>query len=480
MVRACGSYPQCPGFNSLRRHLRFMRGIKAFQRKLEQTLKNIPPLKPGQSVLVGVSGGADSCALLFSLFDSQYKFKISVAHFDHQLRPTSGEDLEFVSRLSSSLNLPFYQGRGEVIARKEREGLSLEEAARLERMDFLLRLKNELSCDWVALGHTADDQVETVLLRLLAGSGLEGLKGIPLYDEKRGLMHPLLFHWHGETVSYCKEEGVEFREDPTNYMLNTPRNVIRNRLLPEILNFFPQAKDGVFRSGLILKEENLFLEEQARVIFPEMVEERKGSFLISLKLQDYPLALQRRVIQMVLHEALNEASFYEIESVRALLSKQVGKRAELGELQALRGYEGIILGKLEVGERPTWEARVTPPQALNLPDGRTVFFQWIKRQEVDFRPGHFYLDLGEQLDLTLRFWRPGDVFQPLGLGFKKKLQDFFVDRKIVRERRFKLPILCAGKEVACIVGLEVSELFKVREGTERVLHVYLKEECENE
>ncbi|MGB9553448.1 MAG: tRNA lysidine(34) synthetase TilS [bacterium] len=453
-----------------------MRGIKAFQRKLEETLQKIPPLKPGQSILVGVSGGADSCALLYSLLDSEYGFQIQVAHFDHQLRPESGEDLQFVAGLCQSLGLPFHFSRGKVRERKEKEGLSLEEACRLERLDFLFRLKEELSLNWLALGHTADDQAETVLWRLINGSGLEGLKGIPLYDERRGVIHPLLFHWHEETVSYCQERGVEFRQDPTNLQPLYPRNILRNNFFPEILRYFPQAKEGILRSSLILEGENRFLTEQAEKVFSEVISEEKGSTRISLRLKDYPLALQRRAIQLLLEEKLNRSSFKEIEGIRGLLSKQVGKRIFLNEWEIVRRYQCLEWKKRVPLAFEDFQCFLSPPSVVSLPDGRKVVAQWVKKEEINFSPGHSFLDTKGWKELKLRFWKPGDRFLPLGSKFPKKLQDFFTDRKVPEEERRRCPLIVLGEEIACIVGLEVSDSFRVGPETREALHVYILEE----
>jgi tRNA(Ile)-lysidine synthase len=457
-----------------------MRGIRAFQKKLEGTLRKISPLKSGQSILVGVSGGADSCALLFSLLDSKYGFQIQVAHFDHQIRPESEKDLQFVSGLCQKLGIPFHSSRGKVQERKIQEGLSLEEACRLERMDFLFRLKDQLSADWIALGHTADDQVETVLWRLFNGSGLDGLKGIPLYDEKRKVVHPLLFHWHQETVNYCQERGIDFRQDPTNLQPLYPRNILRNLFLPEILRYFPQAKEGILRSSFILEEENRFLWNQTRDILPEVLIRKGESIRISSKLKDYPLALQRRVIQLLLQEEFSSTSFEEIERIRELLWKQTGKRVVLSDWEIVRQYQYLELKKRRPLAFLDWECPLSPPSLIPLPDGRRIVTRWAKKEEVDFRPGHSFLDTKGLKELKLRFWRPGDRFLPLGSKFKRKLQDFFTDRKIPPEERRRWPLIIVNEEIACIVGLEVSDSFKIGPETKEALHVYILEEEKDE
>lgn len=456
-----------------------MRGIKAFGKRFEQTLRKIPPLFEGARILVGVSGGADSCSLLFSLVESKWKFEIVAAHFDHRIREGSEKDREFVQNLCNDLKIPFFWGTGEVIKRKDLEGLSLEEACRLERMDFFFRLKQEQEFDWIALGHTFDDQVETILLRLFNGSGPGGLKGIPLYDEKRGVIHPLLFHTHAETVNFCNERGIPFREDPTNFLPINPRNILRNILFPEIEKFFPQVKKGIFRAGEILEEENRFIFGEALRVLKEVWEKRGGSEIISLKLKDYPLAIQRRVIQLFLQERFEEVSFAQIESIRELLNKTVGKRVIIGEVEILRGYEGLELKKKGIQKISDFQISISPPSIVLIPDGRKVFLEWLKKEEIEFRRGHSFFDPKGYKEMLIRFWKPGDTFRPLGFHLEKKLQDFFVDRKIPREKRKRIPLIVIGDQIACLVGLEVGDCFKISEETEKAIHAFILEEDKN-
>ncbi|MCR4428669.1 MAG: tRNA lysidine(34) synthetase TilS [Caldiserica bacterium] len=453
-----------------------MRDIKAFGRKFEQTLRKIPPLKPGHRILVGVSGGADSCALLFSLLESQWGFQVVVAHFDHQIREGSEKDREFVQDLCHNLNIPFFWEKGNVLERKERDGLSLEEACRFERMDFLFKLKRNLNLDWIALGHTLDDQVETILLRLFKGSGPEGLKGIPLFDENRGLIHPLLCHSHEETVNFCQKKGIAFREDPTNFQPINPRNILRNILIPEIEKHFPQAKKGIFKAGQIMEEENRFISGEALKAFKSVWDFKGGREALSLKLKGFPLAIQRRVIQLFLQEKFSQATFQEVEDIRELFGKQVGKRLIIGDFEILRGYGSLIFQKVRETEATDVQKTFSPPAIITLPDGRKVCLERVGREKIDFKKGHSFFDPRGKKGFLLRFWKPGDTFRPLGLGFEKKLQDFFVDRKVPREMRKRIPLIEIEGEIACLVGLEVSDCFKISEETEEAIHAYILEE----
>ncbi len=475
MVRACGSYPQCPGFESLRRHQGSMSSElkRLFERKLLSTLAKIPEVKPEQHLLLGVSGGQDSCALLLALSSCPYRFRISVGHLDHGLRERSQEDRFFVEAFCRELSVPFFHRATRVTRWKAGKKLSLEEAAREARLGFLLELRRELQADWLVLGHTADDQVETVLFRLLSGSGLQGLKGIPPVDLERRTLHPLLEHWREETEIYCRDHQVCFRLDPSNLSSHFPRNLLRREILPLIISFFPKAKESILRSAGILMEEDNFLRQQSDIAGIPFLSKEDESSLISEGLTSLPLAIQRRLIQAELLRLKGETCFKEVEAIRELFAKQVGRRLDLSpSLQAARGYEGVeILGD-ELREWLDFKAEVVPPENISLPEEREMRCEWVWPEEVSFREGVSYLDPKDSA-LQVRFWRPGDRFKPLGCPHTKKLQDFFVDRKVPLKKRNSIPLLFleGDEEVACVVGIEVGEKVKIGRECQRALRV---------
>ncbi len=389
-----------------------------------------------EPLLLGVSGGADSVALLYALVELGWR--PHVCHLNHQWRGAESEaDAEFVRELAGRLGLPCT-----VEARMVPHD---EDAAREARHEFFGAVVKQAGIITLALAHTADDQAETFLLRLLRGAGTAGLSGIWPERQIAGLrvIRPLLEVSRAEVMAYLRERKLSWREDESNADVRFARNRLRHVLLPLLeREFNPGVRDVLARTAEILRDEDALLNELARGIAIET-------------LADAPVALQRRALRLW----LGELGFEHVEAVRALRH---------GEL-SLPG--GVIVG-CEHGRLvkivPT--EPVTGPWALNT-DGDTV----IEELGVRFVLG----DGGERLDaealgesLVVRTWREGDAFQPLGMTGTKKLQDFFVDEKVARRSRWRVPLVCvADGRIAWVVGYRIAEPFKVTERTRQVLRL---------
>ncbi|MCX5976146.1 MAG: tRNA lysidine(34) synthetase TilS [Coprothermobacterota bacterium] len=432
-------------------------------------------------MVVGVSGGADSCALLLSLAETG-RFPLSVAHFQHGLHPGEEGDYLFVKALAERLGLSCALGRGEVRERRHREGLSLEEAARAERFRFLEDLRCSLGAEWIVLGHTADDQVETILLRLLRGAGLSGLKGITLCDQERRVLHPLLSHWRRETVQYCQRRGLEPRQDPSNSDLAIPRNFLREEVLPLLERRFPGCKQAMVRSSDILAGEEEYLLGQSRQVVRSFCRQEGEDVRLADGIRGLPTALARRVLLNALQECKGETSFQEEEAVRLLLTGETGRSADLkGGWRALRSGDGVVLTrKKPVSLSPNaFQAPLQIPGRTVLPDSRMVLAGWIPCREIHLGgPGSILRP--EAASGSLRFWQPGDRFQPLGFPHERKLQDFFTDRKVPRLVRRRVPLLICEEEVACLVGMAVSERWKLEEHHVQALYLRIEEKEEDD
>ncbi|MEI6308092.1 MAG: tRNA lysidine(34) synthetase TilS [bacterium] len=428
-------------------------------------------------MVVGVSGGADSCALLLSLAETG-RFPLSVAHFQHGLHPGEEGDYLFVKALAERLGLSCALGRGEVRERRRREGLSLEEAARAERFRFLEELRCSLGAEWIVLGHTADDQVETILLRLLRGAGLSGLKGISLWDQERRVLHPLLGHWRRETVEYCRRRGLEPRQDPSNSDLAIPRNFLRVEALPLLERRFPGCKQAMVRSSSILAGEEEYLSAQSQQVVRSFCRQAGEDVRLADEIRGLPTALARRVIMDTLHECKGAISFQEVEAVRQLLAGETGRSADLGGgWRALRSGNGVVLTRERLTPPPpeAFQAPLQVPGRTALPDGRTVLAGLVHRCEVRLGgPGSTLRP--EAASGSLRFWQPGDRFQPLGFPHRRKLQDFFTDRKVLAPERRRVPLLICDDDVACLVGMAVGERWKLEEHHAQALHLHIEEE----
>jgi tRNA(Ile)-lysidine synthase len=245
---------------------------------LEAILVNQCGLDPARPVLAGVSGGPDSLCLLGILQEAGYR--VIVAHFNHQLRPEADLEAASVSERAKRLGLPFVSDSADVRSYAEQQSLSLEEAARILRYRFLFAAAREQAAQAVAVGHTADDQVETVLMHFLRGAGLSGLKGmeyrtiLPVFDPQIPLVRPLLALWRGETEAYCREHDLEPHFDASNADTMYFRNRLRYALIPELEKYNPRIKESLLRSAQALQSDYAALQEGVESAWKNIVIEK--------------------------------------------------------------------------------------------------------------------------------------------------------------------------------------------------------------
>lgn len=457
--------------------------------KVSRAIARYRMLSPGERVLVAVSGGVDSIVLLHVLYElrAELGVELAVAHLDHRIRSESGADAAFVEREAEGLGLPVVVEARDVPAYAEAEGLSLEEAAREVRYRFLEEAAQRLDAQKIALGHHRDDLAETVLLNLIRGAGPVGLRGMaPVRDR---FIRPLIECSREEIEAFARERGLEYRLDRTNLEINYLRNRVRLELLPLLERYRPRVAARLAQTGLLLGELVDFIEGLARERLEGALLERRGGELV----------LDRR---KVLHEGPALRSFVLREAIRRL-------RGELRDLefQHLQALEELILreephAELELhlpggvrfqrrGERltlalaPALEGSEPPPEPFEFPLhlGENLFprIGWrFLLEEVELEEGErpeFSADpLREVIDrdriegqLILRSPRPGDRLRPLGLEGTKKLQDLFVDEKVPREERARVPLVCDRRGIIWVVGLRLSEDYKVTLRTRRAL-----------
>ncbi|MDD8027003.1 MAG: tRNA lysidine(34) synthetase TilS, partial [Acidobacteriota bacterium] len=289
-------------------------------------------IRPGEIVLVACSGGPDSMTLLHLCLElgADEGFSTAVAHFNHGLRPRAGADERFVERAALALGLPYFAGRADVRSLARARGLGLEEAGRLARYVFLERAAAEAGAARIATGHTMNDQAETVLLRLLRGTGPWGLAGIPA---KRALsiVRPLLTIERDDVLSYLADRGIAYRRDETNRDTEILRNRIRHELIPHLENRYePAVVHSLARLARIAADEEDWLDATAAARIKKMLGGTPSApTLDAAALRRQPPALARRIVRAyikTLKGDLRDVSFDDIEAIRALSE---GKRLTL-------------------------------------------------------------------------------------------------------------------------------------------------------
>lgn len=439
-------------------------------------------------MVVAVSGGPDSVALLYSFYElrGELSIELIVAHLDHRMRPDSKEDAQFVAQLAESLKLPLVSEAVDVPALIQTERLSLEEGARLARYRFLAEAARKQKAGVVALGHTINDRVETFFINLLRGAGLEGLAGMPPVRHERDVRYvrPLIECTRTEILEFLRERKLEYREDPTNRDLRYLRNRVRLRLLPLLSEYNPRALEAVARAAETLHKANEHFEQLAQETLKEALIRKDPQ---ELALDRSKLQAQEELVgQYLIREAIRRVKG-DLQGIEAVhiekVLKEVRKGRSGGEISLPQGVRFLTYSDRVVFTRiPRRGPRAPYCYKLRLGTNEIDEIGW--RFELAVLEGSHptpWSDLEARIDydrivepLMVRNRRRGDHFEPLGLGGTKKLQDFFVDEKIPREERDEIPLLCDREGILWVVGHRLSERARVTRNTRRTLSVRAK------
>ena len=446
-------------------------------------------LKRGQPVLIAVSGGLDSMALLHLLYKlaQEHRWKITVAHFNHQLRGRASDaDEEFVRKTAARLMLPFVAGREDVKQFTTHSKLSIEMAARKLRHEFFASAARDRNISTVALAHHADDQVELFFLRLLRGAGGEGLAGMKWRspspaEAKITLVRPLLCFSKCELAEFTNENKIRYRDDATNRCADFLRNRIRNELLPLLRKHYQPGLDrALLRLMEIVGAESEIVGDLAKDAVSSLRLDTVRPQAEHRIFSNLPVAVQRRVLQLQLAKLGVAADFELIEAMRRTPDVFVSTGAKVsvcreksGEIKVRKESEPTFqINELAVdlsdqagqlmfaGMKVGW--RVQPQKKFHLPASKLA-------GGTPAPPEFFDADeVGNKI--ILRHWQPGDRFQPIGMKSEAKLQDLFTNAKIPRERRRNLVVAeAAGGEIFWIESLRIGEHFKLTPRTRRRL-----------
>lgn len=460
---------------------------KSLEEKVWENIRDRGLIPAGDKVVVGLSGGPDSTALLHILHNLRGKgwWNLVAAHLNHGLRGAEAdEDERFAKSVCEKLKIEFVSKKIPEGELKNKKNLSLEEAARDARLAFLEEARQRFGARLIALGHHRDDQAETVLLRLLRGASLRGLAGMDFAAGR--IVRPLLNVTRDEILEYCAENGIEYRDDPSNLDTRFLRNRIRRELLPSIEEKInPNVRERLFHTASLLRRDAEFLESLARERLGRCRKKSAGKVSLSRKkLSDVPLPLLDRVWMAAVYEASGEAgremdSRHLMELTGRLVEGKMGKVSLPGGLAARFTARAV-----EIGDEKSFRRKKTAKKEIAVPpaalDGGEVTFEGytLRFTRLDAPPRNLksesknveYFDLAKiRGALKIRNRKRGDSFYPLGMDGKVKLSDFFINAKVEKEQRDRIPLLCDEENIVWVVGMRIDGRYRITGSTSHAL-----------
>jgi tRNA(Ile)-lysidine synthase len=424
-------------------------------------------------------------ALLHALWEMRRDLRLHfvVAHFDHGLRPEAAQEKSFVRKAAAQLGVPFIGRKADVRQKQLDERLTLQEAAREARYAFLQEAAKAQRATKIALGHTADDQAESIMMRLLRGSGTRGLSGIP---PVRGgiIIRPLIEVWREEVESFLRERKVAYLTDPSNRSLHFLRNRVRHELLPILQQYNPRFRQTLVQMADLFRVEEDFWQGMMEEKFAALVRARKKDSLTldipSLAAQPLPLRLRsfRHAIEKLLGNLRRVSLAHILLMDNLLQNPEPNKSLHLPQgLCVAKAYQALTLTRSREEAVP-FEHVVVGPGYVEIPEiGRAMCFQVegrIPRLRFDNSSSIALLDYDTiDFPLSLRSPRPGDRFQPLGMEGEKKVKDLFIDCKIPVAQRKRIPLLFKDDRLLWVAGVRLDHRARLKPETQRVLRVEL-------
>lgn len=435
-------------------------------------------LPKGAGVLVGLSGGGDSVALLhlFLQVAPFFSLHVQAAHLNHAIRAESGQDVAFVQRLCSEWQVPLAIERLDVPRLARERGQGLEEAGHELRREFLQRTAGSLGCDFIALGHHRGDQAETLLMRLVRGSGLTGLAAMSPVNNT--IIRPLLDFSKKQVESYLVAIDQAFLQDASNEDLYYTRNRIRHRLLPELAGLNPRLEENLAALSQRVALEEGFWQQEVRRNLDTLRKAGDGeSWLDRTALLALHPALRARVLRQALREVRGDLRGIDAVHIEALekLLKGVAPQVEahLPAAWAGRRYECLWLRSAPPVVATPFAIEISEPGEVLLPDGQRMIFSLEASSQGESPAAVEFPAQLVSFPLVVRSFRPGDRFHPCGAPGSRKLKKFFIDAKIAKETRASVPLL-EGNQILWLAGLARCQQWPCAKGEGPVLRAVIR------
>jgi len=460
--------------------------------KFIETIHKFKLIQRGDSIVVGVSGGPDSIALLHLLWSirDEYNLKLHVVHLNHMLRGKEAEeDAKYVEEFCGNLGIKSFIFSRDVSKYSKEKGITFEEGGRELRYKLFYEIAKKTNSNKIAIAQNSNDQAETVLMRLMRGSGLEGLAAIN-YIRDDMIIRPLLDITRSEIEGYCEANNLNPRIDKTNLESIYTRNKIRLELIPYIQkNFNPNIIETLCRTSNILRDENDYLEEEAFEKYHKILE-RETEDLIEINLKAFNalhVSMKRRLIRIIIQELKGDLKNITLnhinQSIDIIREGKVNSKLNLPQDILIElGYNSIYI-KIYKGD-----TKDIKDFQYFIPLNGSVFIKelglWIHNiiiNDKEISKGDkntIYIDGNKvQGSLIVRNRRKGDKFTPLGMKGTKKIKDYFIDEKINRDIRDKIPLVCDNDNIIWIAGYRMSESYKIDNSTSKVVKLWIEEGC---
>jgi tRNA(Ile)-lysidine synthase len=421
-------------------------------------------VQAGDGIVVGVSGGPDSMVLLHVLKQLRDLLDINIiaAHLNHGLRPEAGEEEEYVRETCRNWGVSFHVRRQDVLKLAQRHKKTVEEAGRDARYQFFSQLMLNLSAHRIATAHHRDDAAETVLLHLLRGAGVKGLRGI--MPVSGSIIRPLMAVDRAAILSYAQDHNIKYCTDASNNDTAYLRNRIRLQLMPLLQqDYNPRISENLNQLACIARDENQVMEQLVYNQWPLVLKESKDN-LVSL---DYPAfslllpGLQRRIIIHALSLLAGETgwSMEDINTVMNLATRPGSSRVAYLKkgVKVNKSYKLLVFSTF-IPETPEFCYPVEVPGQVVIKETGEVYSFRLDQVGQPREPGAVYLDYDKMGPLELRSRRPGDVFYPYGMEGHKKLKKYFIDLKIPAFERNRIPLLTCGQDIYAVLGYRIASL----------------------
>jgi len=463
--------------------------------RIRQTIRQHDLAHTGTRVVVALSGGADSVALVHLLREIGAAGELVVAglaHFNHRLRDEAGGDEAFCVELAAACGTPIFVEREDIRARAKKDGRSIEHAASASRHEFFGRALAHFGADRVAVGHTRDDQAETFLLRLLRGAGPKGLAS--MHPRNGDVIRPLLACRRADLVAYLDQRNIAHVEDETNTDVGVPRNRVRTELLPLLEERFnPNIVDVLADQAELARHEWLWMESELKLrsLEPGTLEPETLSLDVAT-LQQTPLALRRFSVwkAMTRIAGARHVSFEHVEAAVQLLAVRSSTAAFDGPGQTVQRIGGLLVlteraaRNTRAQEVPTFRYPLSVPGEVRVAEAGCIVTarladgsgnEALRAASGNRSVAVVAADHGDDA-LAIRNRRPGDRFSPLGLDGRKKLQDFLVDRKVPRAARDGVPLVVdRADRIVWVAGHEIDQAFRVTDASQTVVILTLRQ-----